>query len=1553
MADGPVFPAFLKIEHQADNSAKASFLAEVASFTTDAKRQFERDFGEIRQVINKSLTSFRGGKIALDIDVSGLRQTAAEADLTVQKLRLMRDAATSLASSTGDTSSATQRYLSALRAQVIEAEQAQRVADAQVTTYSRLQAEIDKQVAGNTRLAQSYRDAQIAANLANETYERRGPGPAADMRSGVDRLRDGAASIDRAALSGTTLEQVLGRVSSKSVEVSGALQQARKAEDDLSRATAALRAELDPTVAAQQRMVTQTELLDRALKQGSIDSVEHARLQKLVGEQYELNTIAAQRSVGTQRALRQATLQSGQQLQDIAISLYSGQQASVVFAQQLPQLAFGLSGLEGSANKTHARIGQLATFLSGPWGIAVGLAVGVAGTLIAKMLGVGEEAEDAAKKTYDFSKSIDVLSLSAKEGASAMQQLADATKSAISVQGDFLQNQKVIADKSVSDLESRIASNQRILTALQKEAEANAANPLYVPGYTRMGELKSALSEDRAALALAQQAQANAEIAISQRAVNDQLDAATAATNRYTEAVGQLNAQRLKSKGYEQSGDIIGRSTDPTYISDAEYRRRLNRLTREKDAAVKAAREAEREGRAGQRETATFIDPVSGPITSGFGPRARPTAGASSNHPAIDFGVPVGTAVRAPQVGTVTAIGFDKGLGKYVVIDHGAGTTTRFAHLSDNSIVREGQRVEQGDIIAKSGNTGTSTGPHLDYQVKVNGRPVDPRKRSFPIDAVKTAEAAEKAGRAAAQAEQQLKDFGTSASASIEQINARFDDQPRLIDQATVATTKLNAIISELGDKQPPGFEKLIADAEKAKDTIQDALVRPIQDMAKESQRGLQIQELVLSGREREASVLQRIWEAQRILGDDLQGQEQQVRAIAEAEYDRLEVIKRQTELQSAYLDATRSVRQEVEAILSGQGKFSNFKTIFRNLQGKVLTEQIFGDVFRDLDTWVKRNTGVGRATDEFTRATDRAGASATNFADTLDEASRRVSAAGAVTGPSPITAANDNASLQSSFDSTFGAPLGPNGEIVVTGARKALSRSEKQALKVQIEAPKGTLMAMSPKDYVDGVSAALGARFLDALNATFGTSFFSRFQGVLSGAVAGSVTGGAPGGIIGALKGVEGMPKEFYKVLGKAGEGAATGTAAAGIMKALGIKTSTTGAQIGGALGGLLKNVPGGDIIGSILGGIVGGLFKKAKYGSATIGSVNGVLGVTGTTGNSGQYIKAAGENADSILAGIDRIAQALGATVNASAGAVSIGYYKGKVRVDPTGAGRTKSQVDFGKDGLAAAIQYATLDLIKDGVLTGLRQGTQTLLKNAKDLDSGLQKAVDFEGVFAQLKAIKDPVGAALDGLDKEFVRLKGVFTEAGANAEELASLEELYGLKRVEAVKQANEQIIGSLKSLLADLKTGDMGLSLKDREAAARAAYDPLAARVRAGDVTAAEDFTAAARTLLDIERQIYGSQQPYFNVFNEIKTLSQTMVDTQEAIATASANRDSPFSTTTSAGTDNASVVSAIDNQTSALVSELKAANDNLISILQKLSASGVNLANGIPFGTSF
>lgn len=127
------------------------------------------------------------------------------------------------------------------------------------------------------------------------------------------------------------------------------------------------------------------------------------------------------------------------------------------------------------------------------------------------------------------------------------------------------------------------------------------------------------------------------------------------------------------------------------------------------------------------KATGKYIYPAKGPITSYFGYRNAPTAGASSNHRAIDIGVPEGTRVSASDGGTVIQTGPYSGYGNVVMIDHGNGVVTQYSHLSKVA-VRKGQKVARGQEVALSGNTGVSTGPHLDFKMFVNGTPVDPMK---------------------------------------------------------------------------------------------------------------------------------------------------------------------------------------------------------------------------------------------------------------------------------------------------------------------------------------------------------------------------------------------------------------------------------------------------------------------------------------------------------------------------------------------------------------------------------------------------------------------------------------------------------------------------------------------------------------------------------------------------------------------------------------------------------------------------------------------------------
>lgn len=123
--------------------------------------------------------------------------------------------------------------------------------------------------------------------------------------------------------------------------------------------------------------------------------------------------------------------------------------------------------------------------------------------------------------------------------------------------------------------------------------------------------------------------------------------------------------------------------------------------------------------------------PVQGRITSSFGERIDPFDGEGAFHTGIDIGVPYATPVHVTADGLVTFAGIMNGYGRTVVVDHGHGVQTLYAHLSSMS-VSVGQRVERDDFVGLVGLSGRTTGPHLHYEVRINRTPVNPYRFLHP-----------------------------------------------------------------------------------------------------------------------------------------------------------------------------------------------------------------------------------------------------------------------------------------------------------------------------------------------------------------------------------------------------------------------------------------------------------------------------------------------------------------------------------------------------------------------------------------------------------------------------------------------------------------------------------------------------------------------------------------------------------------------------------------------------------------------------------------------------
>ena len=165
---------------------------------------------------------------------------------------------------------------------------------------------------------------------------------------------------------------------------------------------------------------------------------------------------------------------------------------------------------------------------------------------------------------------------------------------------------------------------------------------------------------------------------------------------------------------------------DQLAAARAAYEAQIAALQSQSDSLASILRTTQAGQTPGLSGHGIFLEPVPGaPITSPFGPRVHPIFGDVRMHTGIDFGAPEGTPIHAAADGTVVMAGPYGGYGNATVIDHGNGLATLYGHQSQ-LLVKAGDHVPRGQVIGLVGCTGNCTGPHVHFEVRLNGTPVDP-----------------------------------------------------------------------------------------------------------------------------------------------------------------------------------------------------------------------------------------------------------------------------------------------------------------------------------------------------------------------------------------------------------------------------------------------------------------------------------------------------------------------------------------------------------------------------------------------------------------------------------------------------------------------------------------------------------------------------------------------------------------------------------------------------------------------------------------------------------
>ncbi|MCX7781198.1 MAG: peptidoglycan DD-metalloendopeptidase family protein [Negativicutes bacterium] len=280
-----------------------------------------------------------------------------------------------------------------------------------------------------------------------------------------------------------------------------------------------------------------------------------------------------------------------------------------------------------------------------------------------------------------------------------------------------IETNKQILEKAEKNLAERSRVLNKRIRDIYEHGQVSYIDVLFgatdfVDFTVRMDLLKRVLQQD---VALIARVKAERELVLQKKAELERDRAAIVELKKQAEAKKNVIAGRRNEQQMVLDAAVSERdANERAYRELLDTSRRIEQLIRNIQS-----------GKGGTLGTGIMIWPASGPITSPFGWRTHPIFGTQRFHSGIDIGADYGDTVVAADGGVVIYADWMGGYGKAVIIDHGGGISTLYAHNSE-LLAGEGQKVYKGQPIARVGSTGYSTGPHLHFEVRQGGSPVSP-----------------------------------------------------------------------------------------------------------------------------------------------------------------------------------------------------------------------------------------------------------------------------------------------------------------------------------------------------------------------------------------------------------------------------------------------------------------------------------------------------------------------------------------------------------------------------------------------------------------------------------------------------------------------------------------------------------------------------------------------------------------------------------------------------------------------------------------------------------